>query len=69
MNPREALEVIAARQPATLDKLRSHGVVFTDIGADPSNWQHVAFSLYTDLCEVDAYARAALAELDEGTDV
>jgi phosphopentomutase len=57
---RKALELIAEQQPRALDKLRAHGIVFADIGNDPSNWQHVAFSLYTDLCEVDAIARGAL---------
>jgi len=68
VNPRDALEAIAALQPARLDKLRAAGVVFDDIGRDPGNWQHVAFSLYTDLCEVDSYARAGLAELDGNDD-
>jgi len=59
---RRALEEIAAKQPETLETLRKHGVVFRDIGADPQNWQHVAFSIYTDLCEVDTIARIALAQ-------
>jgi hypothetical protein len=33
-------------------------------GNDPKNWQHVAFSAYTDLCEAESIARAALAEGD-----
>jgi hypothetical protein len=58
---RLALEQISEQQQQTMAKLRKHGIVFDAIGADPSNWQHVAFSIYTDLCEVDSIARAALA--------
>lgn len=43
---------------------RSHGIVFEDIGTDPKNWQHVAFSVYTDLCEVSDTTRDALSALD-----
>jgi hypothetical protein len=56
----EALGRIAAQQPKTLEMLRSNGIVFDSIGNEPGNWQHVAFSIYTDLCEVDSIARAAL---------
>lgn len=60
---REALARIAEQQPRTLEKLRAHGVVFDGpLGADPKNFQHVAFSIYTDLCEVDSIARTALAD-------
>jgi hypothetical protein len=59
---RAALERIAQQQPRTLDGLVHYGVVFRDIGNDPLNWQHIAFSLYTDLCEVDWIARSALAD-------
>ncbi len=61
----EALDRIAEQQPKTLENLRSHGVVFDEIGADPTNWQHVAFTIYTDLCEIDMIARNALAALNE----
>src|SRR5262245_14222729 len=57
---REALEWIAEQQPNTLKTLGKHGIVFDEIGADPKNWQHVAFSIYTDLCEIDSVARTAL---------
>ena len=55
-----ALERIAEQQPKTLAMIRRNGFVFDDIGAEPGNWQHLAFSIYTDLCEVDSIARAAL---------
>lgn len=64
---RDALDKIAAQQPKTLETLRKHGIVFDALGADPKNWQHVAFSIYNDLCEVDLIARAALAESKETT--
>lgn len=61
----DALEAISQQQPKTLETLRSHGIVFDGpLGNDPKNWQIVAFSIYTDLCEVDMWARAAL-ESDE----
>jgi hypothetical protein len=60
----EAVALIAEQQQKTLSVLRQHGIVFDDIGADPGNWQHVAFTIYTDLCEVDTIARQALAALD-----
>jgi hypothetical protein len=56
-----ALERIAEQQPKTLGSFRKHGIVFDGpLGNDPKNWQHVAFSIYTDLCEVDHWARSAL---------
>ena len=42
--------------------IEANGFVFTDIGKEPGNWQHLAFSVYTDLCEADTIARAALGE-------
>ena len=58
---REALERISEQQPRCLEVLRRNGVVFDGpLGNDPKNWQHVAFSIYTDLCEVDAIAQQAL---------
>lgn len=59
---KQALEEIAKAQPRTLRWLELNGVVFDEIpNPDPSNWQSVAFSIYTDLCEVDMIARQALA--------
>jgi hypothetical protein len=59
---KEALEKIAQAQPRVLRWLELNGIVFDGpLGADPTNWQHVAFSIYTDLCEVDTIARQALA--------
>jgi len=55
------LEKIAAQQPKVLEVLRSHGIVFRELGHDPTNFEHVAFSIYTYLCEVDCWAREALA--------
>lgn len=57
----EALEQIAEQQPKTLDWLRAHGIIFEGpLGTRIGNWEHVAFSIYTDLCETDSIARAAL---------
>lgn len=63
----EALERIAEQQQKTLGWIRANGIVFDGpLGTDPSNWQQVAFSIYSDLCEVDTIARSALAVLVSG---
>ena len=59
---RQTLVKISEAQLRTLRMIESNGFVFTDIGREPGNWQHLAFSIYADLCEVDALARAALDE-------
>jgi len=56
------LQRIAEQQPKTLAMIQTNGFVFDSIGNEPGNWQHLAFSIYTDLCEMDALARAALIE-------
>ncbi len=61
----EALELIAEQQQKTLAMLRSNGIVFDSIGREPGNWQHVAFTIYTDLCEIDSVARNALEYISE----
>jgi hypothetical protein len=58
---RAALTAIKAQQPETLAMIEANGFVFTDIGRDPGNWQHLAFTVYTDLCRVDTIAEQALA--------
>lgn len=61
----DALRKIAAQQPKTLERLRAGGVVFDEMPhRDPSNWQQVAFWIYTDLCTTETIARAALVALD-----
>lgn len=62
---RQALERIAEQQQKTLAMIERNGFVFDSIGRDPGNWQHLAFSIYTDLCEIDMIARTALAEEEE----
>lgn len=61
----EALGKIAQQQPMTLDMIRANGFVFDSIGREPGNWQYLAFTIYTDLCEVDSIARAALEQFQE----
>ena len=61
----EALETICAQQPKTLAMIECNGFVFDSIGHEPGNWQHLAFSIYTDLCEVESWASVALAKLAE----
>jgi hypothetical protein len=61
----EALERIAQQQQQTLAMIERNGFVFTDLGHAPGNWQHLAFTIYTDLCEVDSIARAALAQHED----
>jgi hypothetical protein len=55
-----AVRRIAEQRPETLETIRRNGFAFTDIGTEPGNWQHLAFSLYTTICEIDLLARAAL---------
>ena len=58
-----ALEQIAVKQRERLETYQSLGIVFDGpLGTDPTNWQHVAFSTYTDLCEIETIAAAALQE-------
>jgi hypothetical protein len=59
---RAALERIAEQQPKTLAMIEGNGFIFESIGREPGNWQHLAFSIYSDLCEVDLIARSALEE-------
>jgi hypothetical protein len=55
------LRQIAETQQKALKVIESNGFVFDGpLGAEPGNWQHLAFSLYTDICEVDVWARNAL---------
>lgn len=61
---RELLEAIAAKQPEVMAMLRREGFVFDDLGHEPGNWQHLAFTLYTVICEIDVLARQAIAELE-----
>jgi hypothetical protein len=63
---REALEELEPLQQKALAYIGANGFVFDDIGNEPGNWKHLAFSLYTDLCQVDSVARAALAEKEQG---
>lgn len=62
---RERLTVIADRQPDVLKKLAQDGFVFDEIGNEPGNWKHLAFWLYTDLCELSHAAEGILEEMDE----
>ena len=57
---RAALERIETIQPKVLGYIRDNGFVFDGIGTEPGNWQHLAFSIYSDLCEADAIAREVL---------
>jgi len=50
-------------QPAAVAMLEREGYRFTNILDD--GWQKVAFSLYTELCELNQKARQVLGE-DEG---
>ena len=62
----KALQRISEQQPNTLSMIEHNGFVFDDIGNTPGNWQHLAFTVYTELCEVDSIARAALDRIAEG---
>jgi len=57
----DALREIVSVRNRRLDVMRNRGIIFTDIG-NTSNWQHVAFAMYTDLVEAATTASAALAD-------
>ncbi len=57
----EANKKNEARQREALALCEQHGFVFDDIGAEPGNWQHLAFTFYTMLCEVQSESADALA--------
>jgi hypothetical protein len=59
---RAALGQIKKQQPETLETIRRNGFVFDSIGHESGNWQHLAFTIYNDLCSVDSIACAALKE-------
>ncbi len=68
----EALRRISEWQPSVLETLRANGIVFRtaldkpdDERTDAERWEKVEFSLYTDLCEVDTQARAALTVYEQ----
>ena len=64
---REALSKVQAFQPVALDYIRRNGFVInvvgplTDESIELDRWKVLAFSLYSDLCEVNAEAEHALA--------
>lgn len=55
-----ALVRIAEQQMESLRIIRENGFVFESIGREPGNWQHLAFTLYCHICEIDTVARNGL---------
>jgi hypothetical protein len=53
----ETLRAAGERQREALAICEKHGFVFDKIGSEPGNWQHLAFTLYTLLCETENDAR------------
>lgn len=62
------LRAIARKQQEVLAVIESNGFVFDDIGSEPGNWKHLAFTLYTEICEIDTWAHNAL-DIPLGEDV
>lgn len=56
-----------SRQPEMLKMIQANNFVFTDIGNEPGNWQYLAFTLYTELCELRSMAESAIAKATKGT--
>lgn len=56
----KALLDIASRQQQMLAIISENDFVFTSIGREPGNWQHLAFTLYSEICDIDVIARVAL---------
>lgn len=48
-------------QPQSVDIMRKHGFVFSDLD-DP--WQKLAFSFYSDLCEINSKVQQLFEEVD-----
>ena len=55
-----AVKLAEGKQREALAICRRHGFVFKDIGNEPGNWQHLAFTFYTLLCEIQAHTSTAL---------
>jgi hypothetical protein len=53
----KALEWAAGRQRHALRIIEENGFIFDDIGNEPGNWQHLAFTLYSELCEIESRIR------------
>jgi hypothetical protein len=62
---RKALETIAGAQREALQIIRENDFRFVDIGKQPGNWQHLAFTLYTQICDVSLLAEGVLEQLEE----
>lgn len=63
----EALRQIAGIQPFVVEYIRREGFVFATPADKPDAkrtkaemWEKLAFSIYTDLCEVESIARRVL---------
>jgi hypothetical protein len=62
---REALEEIAQMQKRALKICEDNGFVFDSLGREPGNWQHLAFTFYSMICEIDVIARSAIKEQEQ----
>jgi hypothetical protein len=60
------LREVADAQPKALRTIQENDFRFDDIGREPGNWQHLAFSLYTTICDLSVSAEVALNELEAG---
>ena len=61
----KALGDIGEIQPRVLSYIRANGFKWEcreSLGSEPGNWQHLAFSIYSDLCKADTIARSALTQ-------
>lgn len=56
-----------SRQPEMLKMIEANKFVFTDIGNEPGKWQHLAFTLYTELCALNEMAQSVIAKATKGT--
>lgn len=66
-----ALEEIAELQPRALGYIKANGFVWEDkdaIGTEAGNWQHLAFSLYSDLCLANSLAHYVMAHAKDPED-
>jgi len=60
------VEEVARVQPRCLAIIKENGFVFDKLGAEPGDWQHLAFTLYSEVCAMDTAARALLDASAQG---
>jgi len=61
---RSALESMANASHQTLDTIKRENFVFDNLN---DRWQKLAFTIYSDICQLSTDARHAIEDLDDST--